>query len=121
LTVYATSQFTRNILAKLKRLETDSSDAEKVESVRFEFLVDPSNPNTRFTKDFFIFKDGTPEEYIKWLMGYRDLELLMALKEPLERTKMLCSLLTGQALSLFEYHLSKRCGTEEEGVSDQEV
>jgi hypothetical protein len=62
-------------VAKLKRLEADDSDAEKVESVRFEFLVDPSNPNTRFTKEFFIFKDGTPEEYIKWLMGYRDLEL----------------------------------------------
>jgi transposase InsO family protein len=108
-------------VAKLKRLEADGSDAEKVESVRFEFLVDPSNPNTRFTKEFFIFKDGTPEEYIKWLMGYRDLELLMPLKEALERTKMLRTLLKGRALSLFEYHLSKRCGTEEEGVSDHEV
>ena len=90
-----------HFVAKLKRLEADGSDAEKVESVRFEFLVDPSNPNTRFTKEFFIFKDGTPEEYIKWLMGYRDLELLMPLKEALERTKMLRTLLKGQALSLF--------------------
>jgi len=79
----------------LKRLEADGSDTEKVESLRFEFLVDPSNPNTRFTKEFFIFKDQTTEEYIKWLMGYRDLELLMPLKEPLERTKMLCTLLKG--------------------------
>jgi len=127
------SKFNRNILptmrenppipfvAKLKRLEADGSEVEKVESIRFEFLVDPSNPNTRFTKEFFIFKDGTPEEYIKWLMGYRDLELLMPLKEPLERTRMLRTLLKGQALSLLEYHLSKRCGTEEEGVSDHEV
>jgi len=69
-----------------------------VESVRFEFLVDPSNPNTRFTKEFFTFKDGTPEDYIKWLMGYRDLELLMPLKEPLERTKMLVEIVLSRLI-----------------------
>jgi hypothetical protein len=54
------------------------------------------------------------------LIGYRDLELLMPLKEPTDRTKMLCTLLKGQDLSIFEYHLAKQCGGEDVGTSDDE-
>ena len=108
-------------VTKLKKLEAEGADSEKVESIRFEFLVDPSNPATRFSKEFFVFKDGSPEEYIRWLMGYRDLELLMPLKEPSDRTKMLRTILKGRALSLFEYHLSKRCGGEYIETTDQEL
>jgi hypothetical protein len=99
----------------------EGADSDKVESIRFEFLVDPSNPATRFSKEFFVFKDGSSEEYIRWLMGYRDLELLMPLKEPSDRTKMLRTMLKGRALSLFEYHLSKRCGGEDIETTDQEL
>jgi hypothetical protein len=88
-------------VTKLKKLEAEGADSDKVESIRFEFLVDPSNPATRFSKEFFIFKDGSPEEYIRWLMGYRDLELLMPLKEPSDRTKMLRTMLKGRELSRF--------------------
>jgi hypothetical protein len=90
-------------VTKLKKLEAEGADSEKVESIRFERLVDLSNSATRFSKEFFVFKDGSPEEYIRWLMGYRDLELLMPLKEPSDRTKMLRTILKGRALSLFEY------------------
>jgi hypothetical protein len=55
------------------------------------------------------------------LMGYRDLELLMPLKEPSDRAKMLCTMLKGRALSLFEYHLAKRCGGEDIETTDQEL
>jgi hypothetical protein len=51
-------------------------------------------------------------------MGYRDLELLMPLKEPSDRTKMLRTILKERALSLFEYHLSKRCGGEDIETTD---
>ena len=95
-------------VTKLKKLEAEGVDSEKVESIRFEFLVDPSNPATRFPKEFFVFKDGSPEEYIRWLMGYRDLELLMPLKEPSDRTKMLRTMLKGSTLSLFEYMIFLR-------------
>jgi hypothetical protein len=65
-------------VTKLKKLEAEGADSDKVESIRFEFLVDPSNPATRFSKEFFVFKDGSREEYIRWLMGNW---LLMPLKE----------------------------------------
>jgi hypothetical protein len=100
-------------VTKLKKLGAEGAESDKVESIRFEFLVDPSNPATRFSKEFFVLKDGSPEEYIRWLMGYRDLELLMPLKEPSDKTKMLHTMLKGRALLLFEYNLSKRCGGED--------
>jgi hypothetical protein len=78
-----------SFMTKLKKLEAEGAYSDKVESIRFEFLVDPSNPATRFSKEFFVFKDGSPEEYIRWLMSYCDLELLMPLNEPSDRTKML--------------------------------
>jgi hypothetical protein len=43
-------------------LEAEGADSDKVESIRFEFLVDPSNPAARFSKEFFVFKDGRKEE-----------------------------------------------------------
>jgi hypothetical protein len=107
-------------VTKLKKLETEGADSDKVESIRIEFLVDPSNPATQFSKEF-IFKDGSPEEYIRWLMGYCDLELLMPLKEPSDRTEMLRTMLKVRALLLFEYHLSKRCGGEDIKTTDQEL
>jgi hypothetical protein len=87
-------------MTKLKKLEAKGAHSDKVESIRFEFLVGPSIPATRFSKEFFVFKVGSPEEYIRWLMGYRDLELLMPLKEPSDRTKMLRTMLKGRALTL---------------------
>ena len=86
-------------VTKLKKLEAEGADSDKVESIRFEFLVDPSNPEIWFSKEFFIFKDGSPEEYVRWLIGYRDLELLMPLKEPSDRTKTLHTMLKGRSLS----------------------
>jgi hypothetical protein len=47
-------------VAKLKKLEAEGADSDKVESIRFEFLVDPSKLAARFSKEFFIFNDGSP-------------------------------------------------------------
>jgi hypothetical protein len=32
-------------VTKLKKLEAEGADSDKVEFIRFEFLVDPSNPS----------------------------------------------------------------------------
>jgi hypothetical protein len=51
-----------------KKVETASMETDKTEYIKFDFFV-------------LIFKDGCSEEWIKWLMGYRDLEVMMPLKE----------------------------------------
>jgi hypothetical protein len=65
-------------------------------------LQAPSSPKVA------IFKDGFPEEWIKWLMAFREIESLMPLKEPADKTRIFRNLLKGQALSYFEHHLRKR-------------
>jgi hypothetical protein len=34
-------------MTKLKKLEAEGADSDKVESIRFEFLVNPSNPASK--------------------------------------------------------------------------
>jgi hypothetical protein len=79
------------------------------------------HPASQYFKEFLIFKDGCPEEWIKWLMGYRDLEVMMPLKETSERFKMLCTLLKGRALAQFDYHLGKRLCAEDIELPDHEM
>jgi hypothetical protein len=92
----------------------------KTEYIKFDFFVDPENPASRYSKEFFIFKDNLPEELIKWLMAYRDLEVMMPLKETSERTKMLWTLLKRRALAQFDYHLSKSGIAEDFELPDHE-
>jgi hypothetical protein len=42
--------------------KVDGPDANKSEWVKLEFLMDPDNPASKFSRQFAIFKDGCPEE-----------------------------------------------------------
>jgi hypothetical protein len=35
----------------------------------------------------FQFTDGCPEDWIKWLMAFREIENLMPMKEPADKTR----------------------------------
>jgi hypothetical protein len=50
--------------------------------------MDPGNPASKYSRHFIIFKDGCPEDWIKWLMKFREIENLMSLKEPADKTKI---------------------------------
>jgi hypothetical protein len=56
-------------VTKVMKVEAEGTDSDKVEPIRFDFLVEPSNPALDFPMSFFIFKDGSPEDYIRWLIG----------------------------------------------------
>jgi hypothetical protein len=56
---------------------------------------------------FAIFKDGYPEEWIKWVMAFREIENLMPMKEPAGKTRMFRTLLKAQAMSYFEHHFEE--------------
>jgi hypothetical protein len=72
---------------------------------------------------FAIFKDGfmVPEDWIKWVMSFREIENLMLMKEPVDKTRMYRTLLKGQALSYFEHHLMSRLEAEVSEVPDNEL
>jgi hypothetical protein len=54
-------------------------------------------------------------------MAFREIENLMPMKEPADKTRMFRTLLKGQALSYFEHHLMRRLEVEESEVPDNEL
>jgi hypothetical protein len=97
------------------------TEADKTEFITFDFFDDPENSATKFSKEFLIFKDWGPEDWIKWLMGYCDLEIMMPFREPSDKSKMLQTLLKGRALSQFENHLRKCLGAEDIELPDDDL
>jgi hypothetical protein len=62
-----------------------------------------------------------PEDWIKWVMAFREIENLMPMKEPEDKIRMFRTLLNGQALSYFEHHLMRRFEAEDSDVPDNEL
>jgi hypothetical protein len=102
--------------------KVDGPDADKSEYIKLEFLMDPDN-SASGSKDSWqlsIFKNGYPEEWIKWVMAFRQNENLMPMKEPADKTRIFRTLLKGQALFYFEHHLMRRLEAEDSDVLDNE-
>jgi hypothetical protein len=83
--------------------------------------MDPDNSDSKYSQHFAIFKDGYPEDWINWVMAFREIENLMPMKEPADKTRMFRTLLKGQALSYFEHHLMRRLEAEDSDVPDNEL
>jgi hypothetical protein len=62
-----------------------------------------------------------PEDWIKWVMAFRDIENLMPMKEPADKTRIFRTLLKGQASSYFEHHLMSRLEAKDSDVPDNEL
>jgi hypothetical protein len=103
--------------------KVDGPDADKSEWIELEFLMDPDNPasGSKYSRQFAIFKDGCPDEWIKWVIAFREIENLMPMKEPADKTRIFRTLLKGQALSYFEHHLMRRLEAEDSDVPDNEL
>jgi hypothetical protein len=103
--------------------KVDGPDTDKSEWIKLEFLMDTDNPasGSKYSQKFAIFKDGCPEDWIKWVMSFREIENLMPMKEPADKTRMFRTLLKDQALSYFEHHLMRRLEAEDSDVPDHEL
>jgi hypothetical protein len=62
-----------------------------------------------------------PEDWIKWLMACCEIENLMPMKEPADKTRMFRTLLKGQASSYFEHHLMRTLEAEDSDVPENEL
>jgi hypothetical protein len=61
-------------VSKVKNTDkVDGPVADKSEWIKLEFLMDPDNPalDSKYYRQFAIFKDGCPEDWIKWVMAFR--------------------------------------------------
>jgi hypothetical protein len=55
------------------------------------------------------------------VVAFREIEIMMSMKEPADKARMFRTLLKGQALSYFEHHLMKRFEAEDSEVPDNEL
>jgi hypothetical protein len=101
--------------------KVDRPDADKSEWIKLEFLMDLDNLASNYSWNFSIFKDGCPEEWIKWVMAFCQIENLMPMKQPAHKIRIFRTLLKDLALSYFEHHLSRRLETEDSDVPDNEL
>jgi hypothetical protein len=62
-----------------------------------------------------------PENWIKWVMDFREIENLMPMKERADKTRMFWNLLKGQALTYFEHHLMRRLETGDSDIPDNKL
>jgi hypothetical protein len=61
-------------VSKVKKIDkVFGTDADKSEWIKLKFLMDPGNPalDSKYSRQFAIFKDGCPEDWIKWVMAFR--------------------------------------------------
>ena len=106
-------------ISKARKADNPEENADKTEYIKLEFYMDPGNPASKYARHFIIFKDGCAEDWVKWLMAYREVEGLMTLKEPADKSKMVRTLLKGQALSYFKHHLHYSDFQEEENKAER--
>jgi hypothetical protein len=68
-------------VSKVKKVDkVDGADADKSDWIKLEFLMDLDNPASKYSQQFAIFKDGCPEDWIKWVMAFCKIENLMPMK-----------------------------------------
>jgi hypothetical protein len=80
--------------------------------------MDTGNPASKYARHFIIFKDGCAEDLVKCLVAYREVETLLTLKESTDRSKMVKTLLKGQALSYSEHDIKRRLDAEDPELPD---
>jgi hypothetical protein len=47
-------------VSRAKKVETDGSEVDKTEYIKFDFFIDPENPASHYSREFLVFKDGCP-------------------------------------------------------------
>jgi hypothetical protein len=68
--------------------KVDGTDAYKSEWIKLEFLMDLDNPLSKYYRQLYFFKDGSSEDWIKWVMAFREIENLMPMKTSADKTRM---------------------------------
>jgi hypothetical protein len=104
--------------------KVDGPDTKKYGCIKLEFIIDPDNlalDSSKSFRQFAIFNDGCPEDRIKWMMAFSEIENLMPMREPADKTRIFQTLLKGQVLSYFEHNLRRRLEAEDSEVSDKEL
>ena len=87
-----------------KRDLTVQEDKDKFKT--FEVKLDNNNPDSPTVKyNCLVWEQGSPEDYVKWLMAYTELEEAYPLDTPSKKIDVIRSLLKGEELLAFNTKL----------------
>jgi hypothetical protein len=98
----------------------DGPYSDKTEWIKLKLLMDPDNPasGSNYSRQFSIFNEACPMDWIKWVMAFHQIENLMPMNEPADKTRMIWTLLKSQALSYLKLHLMRRLDEEDLDAPD---
>jgi hypothetical protein len=85
--------------------KVDGPDMDKSNWIKLEFLMDPDNPasSSKYLRQFAIFKDKCPENWIMWVMAFWEIENRIPMKDPADKTGML--LYFERTIAIYGCHL----------------
>ena len=74
--------------------------------------------NSKVTHKVTVYSNGRPEEHCCWYKNYVDLVKELNIEEPHQEVSALCTLLTNEALTLFEDELSQRLPDDQDDLTE---
>ena len=93
---------------KVTEKTSDSKD-EKDKFKTFEIKIDREDKESdTIEQSIRVFEQGSPEDYVKWLESYRELEVAMPLEKPDNKVNVIRSILKGNFLEAFNAQLGDK-------------
>ena len=91
-------------------------DKDKYKS--FDIKLNAEDDDSKVTRKVAVYSNGTPEEYCCWYKNYLDLIKELNIEEPQQEVSVLRTLLTDEALTLFEDELSQRLPDDQNNLTE---
>ena len=102
-------------LKKKKDKEEDDKDKYKSFDIKLSAAEDD---DSKVMRKVVVYSNGAPEEYCCWYKNYLDLVKELNIEEPHQEVSVLCTLLTDEALMLFEDELSQCLPDEQDDLTE---
>ena len=91
------------VVLEKKSMKMDNNDEDKSNYKKIDVLLDHTNTNTGSTKQkVHVFEKHNPEDWIKWKLCYRKLEMAVFLDSASKRLNMVQNLLHREAQDIFD-------------------
>ena len=100
-----------------KKKGEEEDDKDKYKSFDIKLSAAEDN-DSKATHKVAVYSNGTPEEYCCWYKNHLDLVKELNIKEPHQEASVLHTLLTDEALTLFEDELSQHLPDEQDDLTE---
>ena len=97
----------------------DEEEDDKDEHKSFDIKLNAEDDDSKVTRKVTVHSNGIPEEHCCWCKNYLDLIKEPNIEEPQQEVSVLRTLLTDEALTLFEDELSQRLPDDQDDLTEE--